>query len=545
VPSNNLVPRQLAAPEPTWTVTTDVVILGSGAAGLSAALAARPVRDVVLITKDVLAAGSTSWAQGGLAAVLDPNDSIENHVQDTLDAGGGLCDEAAVRTLVSEAPTAIRYLMELGASFDPGAHEGVALTREGGHSHRRIVHAGGDQSGAEVQRTLDESVRLAGVQVVEKAFGIDLVIGHTKSGERAVAGVKVAILDSNGGVESVGIVYAPAVIIATGGYGQVYASTSNPPAVTGDGIALALRAGVAASDLEFIQFHPTVLWVGSEATGQQALISEAVRGEGAILLDAAGRRVMAGVHPQEDLAPRDVVAAAISRRMAEAPAGVDDHVYLDARRIENFEERFPSITASCRNVGIDPLTELIPVSPAAHYVCGGVKATLDGTTSLQGLFVVGEAACTGVHGANRLASNSLTEGVVAGTRVGRALSWSLPEIVEPQEVEADGALIDSYHRAALRNAMSKYVGVLRTPDGLEAASAILRTLADNASAAVVPTRKAFEATNMLTIATAVVAAAKARTESRGCHRRTDFAEPLETWECHLMSRIVDGRVEVD
>jgi L-aspartate oxidase len=545
VPSNNLVPCQLAAPEPTWTVTTDVVILGSGAAGLSAALAARPVRDVVLITKDVLAAGSTSWAQGGLAAVLDPNDSIENHVQDTLEAGGGLCDEAAVRTLVSEAPTAIRYLMELGASFDPGAHEGVALTREGGHSHRRIVHAGGDQSGAEVQRTLDESVRLAGVQVVEKAFGIDLVIGHTKSGVRAVAGVKVAILDSNGGVESVGIVYAPAVIVATGGYGQVYASTSNPPAVTGDGIALALRAGVAASDLEFIQFHPTVLWVGSEATGQQALISEAVRGEGAILLDAAGGRVMAGVHPQEDLAPRDVVAAAISRRMAEAPAGVDDHVYLDARRIENFEERFPSITASCRNVGIDPVTELIPVSPAAHYVCGGVKATLDGTTSLQGLFVVGEAACTGVHGANRLASNSLTEGVVAGTRVGRALSWSLPEIVEPQEVEADGALIDSYHRAALRNAMSKYVGVLRTPDGLEAASAILRTLADNASPTVVPTRKAFEATNMLTIATAVVAAAKARTESRGCHRRTDFAEPLETWERHLMSRIVDGRVEVD
>ena len=388
-------------------------------------------------------------------------------------------------------------------------------------------------------------MRLAGVQVVEKAFGIDLVIGHTKSGVRAVAGVKVAILDSNGGVESVGIVYAPAVIVATGGYGQVYASTSNPPAVTGDGIALALRAGVAASDLEFIQFHPTVLWVGSEATGQQALISEAVRGEGAILLDAAGGRVMAGVHPQEDLAPRDVVAAAISRRMAEAPAGVDDHVYLDARRIENFEERFPSITASCRNVGIDPVTELIPVSPAAHYVCGGVKATLDGTTSLQGLFVVGEAACTGVHGANRLASNSLTEGVVAGTRVGRALSWSLPEIVEPQEVEADGALIDSYHRAALRNAMSKYVGVLRTPEGLEAASAILRTLADNASAAVVPTRKAFEATNMLTIATAVVAAAKARTESRGCHRRTDFAEPLAAWESHLMCRIVDGRVEVD
>ena len=320
--ANNRVPSQLAAPEPTWSVETDVVVLGSGAAGLSAALAMRPVRDVLLITKDTLDAGSTNWAQGGLAAVLDPNDSIENHVQDTLEAGGGLCDEQAVRTLVTEAPTAIRYLMQLGASFDPGLHEGVALTREGGHSHRRIVHAGGDQSGAEVQRTLDESVRMAGVHVVERAFGLDLVIGHTADGTRAVTGVKVAMLDNSGGVQSVGIVNARAVIIATGGYGQVYASTSNPSAVTGDGIALALRAGLEASDLEFIQFHPTVLWRGSEATGQQALISEAVRGEGGILLDAAGQRVMKDVHPQEDLAPRDIVAAAISERMAQAPAEI-------------------------------------------------------------------------------------------------------------------------------------------------------------------------------------------------------------------------------
>jgi L-aspartate oxidase len=545
VSASNRVPQSLAAPEPTWSVETDVVILGSGAAGLSAALALRPVREVVLVTKDTLDAGSTNWAQGGLAAVLDPNDSIENHVADTLEAGAGLCDESAVRTLVNEAPTAIRYLMELGAAFDPGERTGeIALTREGGHSHRRIVHAGGDQSGAEVQRTLDESVRLAGVQVVERAFALDVVIGTTASGHRAACGVKVAMLDRTGGVESVGVVHARAVIIATGGYGQVYASTSNPPAVTGDGIALAMRAGVEASDLEFIQFHPTVLWCGADATGQQALISEAVRGEGAILLDAAGRRVMKGVHPQEDLAPRDVVASAISRRMAEAPAGVSDHVYLDARRIENFEERFPSITASCRAAGIDPTKELIPVAPAAHYVCGGVRATLNGETSLRGLFVVGEAACTGVHGANRLASNSLTEGVVAGTRVGRALSWELPEKATQIEPEPVGALIDSYHRAALRSAMSRYVGVLRSPEGLESAAQILDTLAGNASSDVVPTRKAFEATNMLTIATAVVEAARTREESRGCHRRTDFDEPSTSWQRHLVSRIVEGRVEV-
>ena len=543
--ANNRVPGQLAAPEPTWSVETDVVVLGSGAAGLSAALAMRPVRDVILITKDTLDAGSTNWAQGGLAAVLDPNDSIENHVQDTLDAGAGLCDEQAVRTLVTEAPTAIRYLMELGAAFDPGLHEGVALTREGGHSHRRIVHAGGDQSGAEVQRTLDESVRLAGVRVVERAFGLDIVIGRASDGKRAVTGVKVAMLDSSGGVQSVGIVHARAVIIATGGYGQVYASTSNPSAVTGDGIALAMRAGLEASDLEFIQFHPTVLWRGSKATGQQALISEAVRGEGAILLDAAGQRVMKGVHPQEDLAPRDIVAAAISERMAQAPAGVGDHVYLDGRHIENFEERFPSITASCLDAGIDPRTELIPVAPAAHYVCGGIRATLNGTTALQGLYVVGEAACTGVHGANRLASNSLTEGVVAGTRVGRALSWSLPPAAEPDDVELPGALIDSYHRTALRSAMSKYVGVLRTPEGLDSASRILNTLSSNMSESVVPTRKSFEATNMLTIAMAVVEAAKTRTESRGCHRRTDFETPSDAWNHHLACRIVNGEIEVN
>lgn len=538
------IPRFLAAPEPTWSVETDVVILGSGAAGLSAALAARPVREVLLITKDTLDAGSTNWAQGGLAAVLDPADSIENHVADTLAAGAGLCDENAVRTLVAEAPTAIRYLMRLGAAFDPGSIEGVALTREGGHSHRRIVHAGGDQSGAEVQRTLDESVRLAGVKVVERAIGLDLLIGTTPQGERAVAGVRVAMLDEDGAVESVGEVLARAVVVATGGYGQVYASTSNPPAVTGDGVALAIRAGVTVTDLEFIQFHPTVLWRGADATGQQALISEAVRGEGAVLFDAAGERVMKGVHPLEDLAPRDVVAAAISTRMASAPNGVDDHVFLDATAIENFAERFPSITASCLDAGIDPSKDRIPVSPAAHYVCGGIKANLDGVTDLQGFFVVGEAACTGVHGANRLASNSLTEGVVAGTRVGRNLSWSLPDKVDVDETEGRSGLLSAERRRDVRSTMSRHVGVLRTPEGLAAAGAALESISESISVDVVASRESFEATNLLTVASAVVAAAAERQESRGCHRRTDFTEPRAEWLHHLRILLNDGQLEV-
>ena len=535
--------QRLAVPEATWEVDTDVVVLGSGAAGLSVALAARPVRDVILITKDTLAAGSTQWAQGGLAAVLDPNDSIENHVRDTLAAGAGLCNEAAVRTLVTEAPTAIRYLSRLGAAFDPGVDGGIALTREGGHSHDRIVHDGRDQSGAEVQKTLDESVRLSGVRVVEQALGINLLIGINDQGQRCVAGVRVALLDENGDVESVGDVTARAVVVATGGFGQVYASTSNPSAVTGDGIALALRAGVEIADIEFIQFHPTVLWTSADATGQQALISEAVRGEGAVLVDAAGERIMKGVHPQEDLAPRDIVAAAISKRMSEAPAGVDDHVFLDARSIgERFATRFPSITAACLAAGINPAHDLIPVAPAAHYACGGIRADLDGVTSLKGLFAVGEAACTGVHGANRLASNSLTEGIVAGTRVGRALSWSLPITVAPCLDDRTSGLLPAEWRAELRSTMSKHVGVLRSPNGLLSARNTLERLQDKVGSDVITTRRSLEATNLLTVAVAVVAAATARTESRGCHRRTDFTEALPEWQRHLLVVDADGTI---
>ncbi len=537
------LPRRLAAPALTWERDVDVVVLGSGAAGLAAALAVRPVRSVLVVTKDVLNAGSTAWAQGGLAGVLDPTDSIEDHVRDTLTAGAGLCDEAVVRELVAEAPTSIRYLMRLGAAFDPHADgQGPALTREGGHSHNRIVHSGGDRSGAEVQRTLDESAMAAGVDVLERAFALDVMSGTRPDGTRQAAGVTIAQLDPAGSIESVGIVTARAVVLATGGYGQVFASTSNPPAVTGDGVAIAMRAGLAVRDVEFVQFHPTVLYAGPDATGQQALVSEAVRGEGAILYDGAGERVMLGVHPQEDLAPRDVVAAAISRRMAEAPGGIDDHVFLDATHLgERFATRFPSITAACRRIGIDPARDRIPVAPAAHYACGGVPAGLDGTTALAGLYAVGEVSCTGVHGANRLASNSLTESVVAGTRLGRDLAWEVLDPVEPDAPhDAPGAVVDAAHRPEIRAAMSRHVGVVRDAESLDTAAAVLAAVARKTDAATPPSRASWEATNMLTVGTAVVAAAAARTESRGCHRRSDFPEPRDDWRRHLDVRIDAG-----
>jgi L-aspartate oxidase len=288
------------------------------------------------------------------------------------------------------------------------------------------------------------------------------------------------------------------------------------------------------------------MWRGPDATGQQALVSEAVRGEGAILFDAAGERLMAGVHPQEDLAPRDVVSAAISQRMAEAPGGVDDHVYLDATHMgERFYERFPSITAACREIGLDPATDRIPVAPAAHYACGGIKADLDGHTSLRGLFAVGEVSSTGVHGANRLASNSLTESVVAGTRVGRDLAWELPDKVrvEPEfEDPMASPLLDPARLREVRAVMSRHVGVLRDELSLSSAAGALGAIGRHMSSdesssddreSVVPSRRSWEGTNLLTVAVAMVAAARARTESRGCHRRVDYPDTLDRWVTHL------------
>ncbi|MGI8868743.1 MAG: L-aspartate oxidase, partial [Mycobacteriales bacterium] len=407
--------RRLSAPAPTWQRETDVVIVGSGVAGLVTArdLRAAGLR-VLIVTKDRITQGSTTWAQGGVAAAIDPGDTPALHLRDTLVAGAGLCDEAAVAVLVDEGRAAVRRLLAEGASFDRRPDGILAFTREGGHSAARIIHAGGDATGREVQRALE--VVVSGIGVQEHAFALDLLRGD----DGAATGVRVGLIDATiGECDSVGDIRAGAVVLATGGMGQLYRATSNPSVSTADGVALALRAGAEVADLEFVQFHPTVFFRGPGARGRQLLVSEAVRGEGATLIDATGARVMAGVHPLEDLAPRDVVALAISRRMAEAPGGIEDHVFLDARGIgaEELELRFPTILAGCRESGIDPVHEPIPVAPSAHYACGGVRSDMNGQTSIPGLYAAGEVGCTGVHGANRLASNSLLEGMVVGARV--------------------------------------------------------------------------------------------------------------------------------
>ncbi|MGW6461068.1 L-aspartate oxidase [Streptomyces sp. NPDC055078] len=403
---------RLAAPAPGWAISADVVVVGSGVAGLTAALrcTAAGLRTVV-VTKARLDDGSTRWAQGGIAAALGDGDTPEQHLADTLVAGAGLCDEDAVRALVTEGPGAVHRLIATGAHFDTAAGGGIALTREGGHHRRRIAHAGGDATGAEISRALVGAVREADLGIIENALVLDLL---TDAAGRT-AGVSLHVM-GEGQHDGVGAVHAPAVVLATGGMGQVFSATTNPAVSTGDGVALALRAGAEISDIEFVQFHPTVLFLGTDSEGQQPLVSEAVRGEGAHLVDASGTRFMLGQHELAELAPRDIVAKAIMRRMREQGA---DHMYLDARHFgrEMWERRFPTILAACRAHGIDPVTEPVPVAPAAHYASGGVRTDLHGRTTVPGLWACGEVACTGVHGANRLASNSLLEGLVFAERI--------------------------------------------------------------------------------------------------------------------------------
>lgn len=513
-----------------WQQRADVVVVGTGVAGLAAALAAhRAGSKVVVLSKAGAGHGSTAtfYAQGGLAVVLpDTDDSIESHVQDTLAAGGGLCEPEAVRSIVADGYRAVVRLVGDGAHFDESTPGRWALTREGGHSRRRIIHAGGDATGAEVQRALDAA-----------AATLDIRHGHAVlrilRDTNGVTGVLVRSHDGEG------VIHAPSVILATGGLGHLYRATTNPEGSTGDGIALGLWAGADVADIEFVQFHPTMLYTGlhtGPGAGRRPLITEAIRGEGGRLIDARGDSVTTGIHPLGDLAPRDVVAAAIDARLQRSG---DECVFLDARGIADFGVRFPTVTASCRAAGIDPARQPIPVVPGAHYSCGGVVTDVSGHTRVAGLFAAGEVARTGMHGANRLASNSLLEGLVVGERAGGeaaahavaagAVRARLPEAVV-------GAALD---RARLQAAMSRHGSVVRTGPGLAALSDAL----DEATTVRVTSRRAFEDVALTLTARALAAAAAARTESRGCHHRADHTDADPAQAHSRTVRLCGDRVE--
>jgi L-aspartate oxidase len=542
---------RLAAPAPGWTAATDVVVVGSGVAGLTTALRLRVAGlRVLVVTKAMLDDGSTRWAQGGIAAALGADDTPEQHLDDTLVAGAGLCDEEAVRILVTEGPDAVRRLIATGAAFDQDAEGEILLTREGGHHRRRIAHAGGDATGAEISRALVEAVRAdPGVELIEHALVLDLLT----DAEGRTAGLTLHVM-GEGQRDGVGAVHARAVVLATGGMGQVFSATTNPAVSTGDGVALALRAGAEVTDLEFVQFHPTVLWLGPDAEGQQPLISEAVRGEGAYLVDADEVRFMVGQHELAELAPRDIVAKGIMRRMQQTGA---QHMYLDGRHFgaAMWEERFPTILASCRSHGIDPVTQLIPVAPAAHYASGGVRTDLRGHTSVPGLYACGEVACTGVHGANRLASNSLLEGLVFAERIAADIVERDREgRLAPRDASTGARvrpvpavpLLASEARAEIQRLMTGGVGVLRSAASMAEAAHGLAALAERhpeeadghaTGKGEAPQVETWEATNLHQVATALTAAARLREETRGCHWREDFPDrDDERWRVHVITK---------
>jgi L-aspartate oxidase len=509
------------------TLETEFAVVGSGVAGLRAAIElARSRGRVLLVSKDPVRQSATGWARGGVAAALGDDDEIALHYHDTLRAGDGLCRPAAVRALVGEGPAAIRQLLRWGARFDREGSR-LAFGREAAHSRRRIVHAHGDSTGREILRTLVERASdFPGIERVASLFTLDLLLERGRV-------VGLSCLDERGGGPV--RVLARAVLLATGGLGQLYRDTTNPPVATGDGVAMALRAGAAVADLEFVQFHPTALW----APGQpRHLLTEALRGEGAVLLNARGERFLAGRLPGAELAPRDRVSRAIEEELCQTG---EQSVYLDLAPVgrRRLAERFPHVLNLCREAGLDPRVQPVPVRPAAHYAMGGVHTDLWGRSSLEGLFAAGECACAGVHGANRLASNSLLEGLVFGARAARAMlavrGGSARRGVCPEHDCVPSRRAERAIRR-LQGCMWEDVGVVRERAGLERALRRLRSLAQGRSEDRV-SRRGAEARNLRAVALAVARLALWRRESRGAHFRSDFPRKSRRYRRHSWLRL--------
>ncbi len=540
----------------------DLLVLGSGVAGLSAAVRAAGSHGmrVGIITKGELSQSATRWAQGGVAAVLggDP-DSTDLHLADTLAAGAGLCDVDAVRVLVDEGPIRVNELISFGATFDLDESGSYLLAREGGHSLPRILHAGGAATGVEVERALVEAVRATATSLHEDTFAADLIV----EGGRCRG---VIAVDPEGGVHEV---RARHVLVATGGAGQLFAVTTNPSEATSDGTAMALRAGVAVADVEFMQFHPTAL---HHPAMPRPLLSEALRGHGALIRDTEGNRFV------DELLPRDQVSKAMMARMLESGA---EHCYLDARGLEHFAARFPTIATALDRVGLDPAVDLLPIAPAAHYHCGGIVTDLDGATSLPGLWAAGETANSGVHGANRLASNSLLDGMVFGFRCVEAIELGVDgpqptgvmravlrggerRATPPESGSGDPLVIEGRRiglgpsaaehstpvsgrparpldqiRTALQASLTRNAGVMRSEASLKAAAADLRDLGLELGEGPMDDPQRLEVANLIMVGRALVAAAAARDESRGCHTRIDTPDARD----ELLVRLVIGGAE--
>lgn len=542
---------RLTAPAPGWAIDADVVVVGSGVAGLTAALrCAAAGLDTVVVTKARLDDGSTRWAQGGIAAALGEGDTPEQHLDDTLVAGAGLCDEEAVRTLVTEGPDAVRRLINTGAHFDTTDSGDIALTREGGHHRRRIAHAGGDATGAEISRALVGAVREAALHTIENALVLDLLT----DAEGRTAGVSLHVM-GEGQHDGVGAVRAPSVVLATGGMGQVFSATTNPRLHRRRGGARAAgRGGGLRPGVRPVPPDRPVPRRGLRGPAAAGLRGRTRRGR------ASRRRRRRPLHARTARAgragPRDIVAKAITRRMLDHGA---EHMYLDARHFgaRMWEQRFPTILAACRSHGIDPVTEPIPVAPAAHYASGGVRTDLRGRTTVPGLYACGEVACTGVHGANRLASNSLLEGLVFAERIAADIAEARPPRTEPAgdpDAGDPAPLLAPEARTAIQRTMTRGAGVLRSADSLAAAAEELEALHRGAAAdaegpsgakAVVPGVDAWEVTNLLLVSRVLVAAARDREETRGCHWREDRPDRDDAHSRrHLVVRIAPDRTPV-